>query len=562
MFPWYSANGSTVGGYEVRSNGISVVRTASNTTNEGVKRSYITSLYRNKGKKDEYRLAKQVGSYSGKRIEWYYRVDNKRRNEKLVYAKDYIDSKSFQLNSGGNQSIIRSTFNIDSSVPLYALTDVYLAFTDDTQAKETLKGFYNESNVNAIKNIIDNYGIKEIRVKGWASSHGITSNQSRNNDLNKNRRDTALKWLKNCPNIRGKKIHYKPLTGGVGPGPLASDVSDLKPKLYRCSEVTVYVNTEKVSTAQASLKEKTTMSAIESLTSTTISNYDINTTNYLVGSASSSNDRTASTTPTFNVNFNEEHYNSFVDTYSKGKELVKNMMKIGSKKGASNISASTAKDIYQSKTANIVNVKDHASNTSDLSKSESVTVNNNTVTRYDNESDFFKGLEMNDPFMRSKITEKIKYFDPAFHSISPEGFNARLNFLHQCTRQGPTIAGSDLTDAVGVTANNLSFGRPPVCVLRIGDFYYTKIIITSMSIDYDPLVWDLNHEGIGVMPMIANVSLSFHFIGGSNLSGPIARLQNAISFNYYANSEVYDDRAEQVTYDDNGGIVKYKTFPY
>lgn len=191
-----------------------------------------------------------------------------------------------------------------------------------------------------------------------------------------------------------------------------------------------------------------------------------------------------------------------------------------------------------------------------------MTVNNNTVTRYDNESDFFKGLEMNDPFMRSKITEKIKYFDPAFHSISPEGFNARLNFLHQCTRQGPTIAGSDLTDAVGVTANNLSFGRPPVCVLRIGDFYYTKIIITSMSIDYDPLVWDLNHEGIGVMPMIANVSLSFHFIGGSNLSGPIARLQNAISFNYYANSEVYDDRAEQVTYDDNGGIVKYKTFPY
>ena len=146
------------------------------------------------------------------------------------------------------------------------MTDVYLAFTDDTQAKETLKGFYNESNVNAIKNIIDNYGIKEIRVKGWASSHGITSNQSRNNDLNKNRRDTALKWLKNCPNIRGKKIHYKPLTGGVGPGPLASDVSDLKPKLYRCSEVTVYVNTEKVITAQASLKENTTMSARESQT--------------------------------------------------------------------------------------------------------------------------------------------------------------------------------------------------------------------------------------------------------------------------------------------------------
>ena len=89
-------------------------------------------------------------------------------------------------------------------------------------------------------------------------------------------------------------------------------------------------------------------------------------------------------------------------------------------------------------------------------------------------------------------------------------------------------------------ANNLAFGRPPVCVLRIGDFYNTKIIITSLTIDYDPLLWDLNQEGIGVMPMIANVTLQFNFIGGSDLGGPIQRLQNALSFNYYANaSKIY-----------------------
>ena len=106
------------------------------------------------------------------------------------------------------------------------------------------------------------------------------------------------------------------------------------------------------------------------------------------------------------------------------------------------------------------------------------------------------------------------------------------------------------------TATNLAFGRPPICVLRLGDFYYTEIVITNMTITYDPLQWDLNSEGIGVQPLIANVNLTFNFIGGSDLAGPIKRLQNAMSFNYYANTEVYDNRADRVTYkgdkDDDG----------
>jgi hypothetical protein len=56
--------------------------------------------------------------------------------------------------------------------------------------------------------------------------------------------------------------------------------------------------------------------------------------------------------------------------------------------------------------------------------------------------------------------------------------------------------------------------------------------------------------------------MSFHFIGGSNLTGPVERLQNALSFNYYANTEVYDDRAEQINYNNQGEIDKFKTFPY
>jgi hypothetical protein len=188
-------------------------------------------------------------------------------------------------------------------------------------------------------------------------------------------------------------------------------------------------------------------------------------------------------------------------------------------------------------------------------------IKTDTVKRYDNEGEFFKMLDKNEPILRNLISEKIRYFDPAFHSISPEGFNARLTFLNQCTRQGPTIGASD---ANNLTAYNLAFGRPPVCVLRIGDFYYTKIIINSLSIDYGDMQWDLNPEGIGVMPMMADIKIDFEFIGGSDLAGPIARLQNAVSFNYYANTGVYDNRAEMVEYesDKSGKEALYKPYVY
>lgn len=165
------------------------------------------------------------------------------------------------------------------------------------------------------------------------------------------------------------------------------------------------------------------------------------------------------------------------------------------------------------------------------------------IGTYGSEYMFFQRLTSGDSLVRSMIVDKIKYFDPAYHSISPEGFNARLNFLHQCTRQGPTN-GNTIENT-----SNLSFGRPPVCILRIGDFYYTKILINSLNITYDETTWDLNQEGAGVQPMIANVNIDFTFIGGSDMTGPISRLQNAVSSNYYANASIYDKNAEQGTYE-------------
>ena len=122
------------------------------------------------------------------------------------------------------------------------------------------------------------------------------------------------------------------------------------------------------------------------------------------------------------------------------------------------------------------------------------------------------------------IKEKLKYFQPAFHSTTPEGLNSRLTFLQQCIRPGDTIPviGDD-GRPTELNAKNTSFGAPPICILRIGDFYHTKIAINQISISYEPLTFDLNPEGIGVQPMLADTNMSFFFIGGQGLKEPVNR---------------------------------------
>ena len=162
------------------------------------------------------------------------------------------------------------------------------------------------------------------------------------------------------------------------------------------------------------------------------------------------------------------------------------------------------------------------------------------------ECDYFEVIKEETPMVFDNLKDKLKFFEPAFHSMTPEGLNTRLTFLQQCMRPGDTIpvvksiGGRDVLEYNNAT--NTAFGAPPVLILRVGDFFNTKIIPTSLTIAYEGL--DINPEGIGVQPMIAKVTMAFNFVGGSGLKESVDKLQNALTFNYYANTEIYDDRAD------------------
>lgn len=569
-------DGKQYGGYEVRlGKGISYV--TAKTTGDKI----LTAKY---GVQSDVDIYTQKGT-GGK---WYYRIDNKRSKEKYKSESNYIDSQSFGLNSVGVEQALQ-LLKIADLDKLFSFTDVFVALTDsENNSNEVLKNLYNEESVNKLKNIFKNKNrIKEIICTGQASIQGNsatkTENEQRNKELAKQRANSIQNWLRsklNGVNITSDTISPK---GEKDP----DDINSLANKAHRCVKVEIDVETEMSTTAQDELKH-----AIRpNMNGDILSEMNTGSPNYPSG------------TNMIGPIAIDDGANIFYDDKTLQRKL--NYMKLSTFGKSVDYMTFNLRNSYENGNINVNGVFDAVSNFRDINmaskdyalnypgytnndeklssgegklnsgenlvksfvgKANSVSPEDETyetrkqtvvpIKRYDNESKFFEMLEVEEPFLHQKISDKVKYFDPAFHSISPEGFNARLTFLQQCSRQGPTCASSDVYTGNN-TANNLAFGRPPVCILRIGDFYYTKIIIESITIDFGDVMWDLNAEGIGVMPMIADINISFNYIGGSSLSGPISRLQNALSFNAYANTEVYDNRAELPEYDENGNLIKF-----
>ena len=477
------------------------------------------------------------------RRRWYYRVDNDTSNQKLTLKDgvsgqiNYLDTISYAYNGEGfltNGEYIKTTFGInydEKDRDIVSFADMYVGLENDSRINSVLSGCYDE---NRVKTIVKPFVEEKDRIKvtkitfyGHASVQGNNAsdevNRTRNNKLAKNRALTFKKWMvsKGFPGAESAQIDYK---NGVQTTGNKNDVNDPITKLWRSASVVIEY--EESAVENGATNEMPMTEPVE----------------ILDGEGKVIGYEEKIVTDRVEIKNKEQSKNLFSTTDEIARNIYKNNKEIQKiiDRGMEGKDSIT----YTDASGNTIIETKH-----DLSE------------RYDNEGEFFKLLERNEPFLHHLITDKVKYFDPAFHSISPEGFNARLTFLHQCTRQGSTVENSAFESG---TAYNLAFGRPPVCVLRLGDFYYTKIIINSLNINYEQPQWDLNPEGIGVMPLFAKVTIGFVFLGGSDLAGPISRLQNAVSFNYYANTGVYDNRAEMVEYDPEktGKEIKFKGYRY
>lgn len=501
---------------------------------------YIPWYYRIDGKyKVPTNETERFENYYDQFLE-YYRID-KVQNNAIVFS-NYRDSQSYGLNC--DIDMVKTAFQIKDSdlasnkETLYSLAEVAYTLCDNQEIKDKLieQGLILEEN-NAIERIetlskILNYSkspsqdtqkdfeIVKIEALGFSNSHANNAsqnvNKNRNEHLATNRAKTVINWFKNLlPNLSDDVYNYgvtevqtSPSTN-VGPEPNnMNDVSTLKAKQYRSAKVTIYVK-------QNIDKDFKSGNAMSFTTTETI----------------------------------------YVDT---SKSLEIDGMMFAPTSDSRYFCHLTNKSIWYNDNGTMKQVmakKTSLESTKEVPLiAESYETN---ILRYDDESKFFRELQIKDPIVFAKLVDKLEVFDPAFHSMTPEGFNARLTFLNQCMRQGDTHTLSD-TNRVH-TPKNLQFGKAPICVLRLGDFYHQQIVIKNLSIDYNEASLDLNTEGIGVQPMLAKVTLQFNFIGGSDMAGAVQRLQNAATFNYYANTRLYDNRADRVYYEEgNTGVIDTK----
>lgn len=516
---------------------------------------------------------------------WYYRIDGEYvkgiTNEeikncfgqKLTMPKSYQDEHSYGLN--WKVETVKTYMEETNNDNLYSLAEVACALTSDVNAKviQTNASSLSEERINKLKEYFNkegDYKVIEIKGIGYSNSHGFNSdsatNQKRNEFLAIERCSTVFEWFKsNYGEVtEGGKEHVggKAVTKG-------ENASGQTAKMWRSAKITLKIKKNKVE-KQEELNTKNDAGMIFSYVYNKLSDDDKNKYEPKTYMCSSCPTKLFVTVEEFNNLEPEEQrlYSAYLyelkedeqgeiddGTFKKftgfteagkdpnGRQLYTNDNENDPSKKERKWIYNEEKQQMELYQKEIEQTKRSSYGwTSEYGKEMKQQEENNTL-RYDQEYHFFKKLSERDPDVFSSLVEKLQYFDPAFHSMTPEGFMGRLNFLHQCTRQGDTRSASDEN---GHTANNLAFGRPPFCVLRLGDFYYQKIVIRNINISYDPLVLDLNNEGVGVVPLIANVTISFNFIGGGDLSGPVRRLQNAMSENFYANSRLYNNRADRI----------------
>jgi hypothetical protein len=123
---------------------------------------------------------------------------------------------------------------------------------------------------------------------------------------------------------------------------------------------------------------------------------------------------------------------------------------------------------------------------------------------------------------KQRINAMVKNlaFQPAFFSGDKVDFVTKMDFLGKLTR--PSSAKSN---------SGFSFTRPPVCHIKLGDWWDSDIIIDSVSFNMTNAPWTL--DGGRVQPMWATVSINFKFVGSYGSSNGLPVLSDDVS-GFYA----------------------------
>lgn len=453
-------------------------------------------------------------------------------DQKLTNPKNYKDTKTYWLNcdTKNQKQVVYGGADIPKYV--YAFSEVVEAL-GTVGKSEYLKSFFEKNKINTntenVKKLVETFSeslgkkktrkLTKIEIKGYSNSQGDVD---KNKALAYNRgvtiRDAILFLVKDWKGV-GCEPEAKPSVPVKG-----NDITTLEAKSYRSANCVLTFESEKDEAVAETEQENQEYIGFKK-TQDKWGEYDL-----------------------------------YVD--DSGEKWVKRekadgtteMLKISTMVDDSLANETFWKNVVDGKFREYTN-EDGVQEKINVEETEGYKTSLFNKVRYEQEYYFYKKIKEEKPIIYDRLLEKLQYFDPAFHSMTPEGFNARLTFLNQCTRQGPTVGVSDKNR---LSASNMAFGRPPFCVLRIGDFYNQMIVIDSINIDYDVsqgITWDLNDEGVGVQPMLAQISMNFTFIGGGSLDGPVRRLQNAWTSNFYSNSELYDNRADRITYNYDRGLT-------
>ena len=559
------------------------------------------------GTKPIWQYQKNRSSYQANNKKWYYRIDGKYEqatkseyyintyDQTLLNDDNYFDTKSFAYNSDADA--VRKLFDVpadeENKSVLYSFAEVAAALegkknetisdniikrclNSKTERIDKLKTIFYGDETKTEGRVEGKYKVVSVETIGYSNNHdknkttstGTNTKKSvsatRNDKLAINRGQTVIDWLeKRYSDVFSNDISQKSTSQSSKAVNSADKLNVSAPtaKKWRSAKVMITFQREVTTT----LAESDSGENIKYKGYTEIKD---------------ENQKTAYKDENGDIWYLSDDKTQFVRKVNKlgsisarSQNSVSNLAEVNND-GWKEISA----EEYEKIKASSPNAVESRTNRSGVAKyyfliniqskkygdlyaqylKENYSTQEYNNLRYDQEYYFFKKLKNDAPAVYDSLMDKIQYFDPAFHSMTPEGFNARLTFLQQCTRQGNTIGASDRQ---AKSANNLAFGRAPYCVLRLGDFYNQLIVIDNISIDYDPLQWDFNTESIGMQPLLAHVNISFKFIGGGDLAGPVKRLQNAMTFNYYANARLYDNRADRPSYKENyiTGISELET---